>query len=147
MKYIFIDLYPFIERYPSAQIQALKSALRKVLIEMIVPLINLNSNYLIFPNPKIQKIITCPFYFKERRWGAKYVLDFFVFHGKGRLWKKVGIWEYLKRIHFFNYFFIHFIYLSKRYIYHFEKSSQLAFNCSKLTIETLEQGVKYVQSL
>ena len=25
--------------------------------------------------------------------------------------------------------------------------SQPAFNCSKLTIETLEQGVKYVQSL
>ena len=24
--------------------------------------------------------------------------------------------------------------------------SQLAFTCSKLTIETLEQGVKYVQS-
>ena len=26
-------------------------------------------------------------------------------------------------------------------------SFQLAFTCSKLTIETLEQGVKYVQSL
>ena len=25
-------------------------------------------------------------------------------------------------------------------------STQLAFTCSKLTIETLEQGVKYVQS-
>ena len=27
-----------------------------------------------------------------------------------------------------------------------EMFSQLAFTCSKLTIETLEQGVKYVQS-
>ena len=26
------------------------------------------------------------------------------------------------------------------------KTAQLAFTCSKLTIETLEQGVKYVQS-
>ena len=67
--------------------------------------------------------------------------------GRADFEKKVGIWEYLKRIYFFNYFFIYFIYLSKRYIYHSEKSSQLAFNCSKLTIETLEQGVNYVQSL
>ena len=28
----------------------------------------------------------------------------------------------------------------------YEKHSQPAFTCSKLTIETLEQGVKYVQS-
>ena len=27
-----------------------------------------------------------------------------------------------------------------------DERSQPAFNCSKLTIETLEQGVKYVQS-
>ena len=29
---------------------------------------------------------------------------------------------------------------------HFWYTSQPAFTCSKLTIETLEQGVKYVQS-
>ena len=28
----------------------------------------------------------------------------------------------------------------------FEKSNQLTFTCSKSTIETLEKGVKYVQS-
>ena len=27
-----------------------------------------------------------------------------------------------------------------------EKLSQAAFTCSKLTVETVEQGVKYVQS-
>ena len=29
---------------------------------------------------------------------------------------------------------------------YFTKTTQPAFTCSKLTIETLEQGVKYVQS-
>ena len=44
-----------------------KSALRKVLVGTTVPLIKRNNNYLIFPNPKIPKIITRPFYFKESR--------------------------------------------------------------------------------
>ena len=32
------------------------------------------------------------------------------------------------------------------YVIFVHKASQPAFTCSKLTIETLEQGVKYVQS-
>ena len=31
-------------------------------------------------------------------------------------------------------------------VYYFRAPSQPAITCSKLTIETLEQGVKYVQS-
>ena len=34
----------------------------------------------------------------------------------------------------------------KRIVLSLSESSQLAFTCSKLTRETLEQGVKYVQS-
>ena len=41
--------------------------------------------------------------------------------------------EHLRRL------LLHFLYL-------FLKGPQPAFTCSKLTIETLEQGVKYVQS-
>ena len=36
--------------------------------------------------------------------------------------------------------------LTQVFVYTFLASSQPAFTCSKLTIETLEQGVKYVQS-
>ena len=36
--------------------------------------------------------------------------------------------------------------LRSNLVYKEEKSTQPAFTCSKLTIETLEQGVKYVQS-
>ena len=34
----------------------------------------------------------------------------------------------------------------KKFIHNTLRASQLAFNCPKLTIEILEQGVKYVQS-
>ena len=37
--------------------------------------------------------------------------------------------------------------ITENYFSYFQKSfTQPAFTCSKLTIETLEQGVKYVQS-
>lgn len=59
----------FIEPYmvPFYTESGVKSASRKVSIRMTVPLIDRNNKYLIFPNPKIPKIITRSFYFKERR--------------------------------------------------------------------------------
>ena len=40
----------------------------------------------------------------------------------------------------------HFLTSVEKYHFLRELDSQPAFTCSKLTIETLEQGVKYVQS-
>ena len=41
---------------------------------------------------------------------------------------------------------IQILYYTKWVVESQERLAQLAFTCSKLTIETIEQGVKYVQS-
>ena len=55
------------------------------------------------------------------------------------LWKNVPVGNSVNAMVFFEHFNWHVI-------YHLKNASQPAITCSKLTKETLEQGVKYVQS-
>ena len=49
------------------------------------------------------------------------------------------------QMHFFQAFAL-IMFVSKDVLLNIRVLTQLSFTCSKLTIETVEQGVKYVQS-
>ena len=67
----------------------------------------------------------------------------------GKKKNQINYWKTLFHLHIFHKDFKSSVFFndgSNSEIKMIGKLSQLAFTCSKLTIQTLEQGVKYVQN-
>ena len=58
----------------------------------------------------------------------------------------IEVWIFIEQVTGGWVWSLHWSFLSDWSLYFTEVTTQLTFTCSKLTIKTLEKGVKYVQS-